>query len=127
VAANSPARAARKRPGCGDAVEGVVQDRGDDDDGGRGEVGMGGPGDRAVRGRAGVPALLAADEPDLALADAMFDAVAARILTTAPPASDTGPSAVAVTMLTALPDLPALTDAERALMGEWLTRSLRSG
>lgn len=78
-------------------------------------------------GRASVPALLAADEPDLALADAMLDAVAARILTTAPPASDTGPSAVAVTMPTALPDLPALTDAERALMGEWLTRSLRSG
>lgn len=88
---------------------------------------MGGPGDRAVRGQGERAGLLAADEPDLALADAMLDAVAARILTTAPPASDTGPSAVAVTMLTALPDLPALTDAERALMGEWLTRSLRSG
>ncbi|GAA4544330.1 helix-turn-helix domain-containing protein [Pseudonocardia xishanensis] len=74
-----------------------------------------------------VLALLGAAEPDLTLADAMFDAVAARILTTAPAAEDRGPAALAVTFLTVLPDLPTLTDAERTLMAEWLTRSLTAG
>ena len=73
-----------------------------------------------------VQALLAAppDERDLTLSDAMFDAVAAAILTTAPATPDDGPAAVAVTFGTVLPDLPALTDAERTLMAEWLDRSL---
>ena len=61
---------------------------------------------------------------DPGLPDAMFDTVAAAILTTTPatPASDV--AAVAVTFGTVLADLPALTDAERTLMAEWLTRSL---
>ncbi|MBU2665118.1 TetR/AcrR family transcriptional regulator [Actinoplanes bogorensis] len=65
-----------------------------------------------------------AESRDMALSDAMFDMVAAAILTTAPavPARDT--TALAVTFAAALPDLPALTDAERTLMAEWLTRSL---
>lgn len=73
-----------------------------------------------------VQALLAAspEERDLTLSDAMFDAVAAAILTTAPATPDDGPAAVAVTFGTVLPDLPALTDAERTLMAEWLDRSL---
>ncbi|WP_422741140.1 TetR/AcrR family transcriptional regulator [Micromonospora sp. WMMD754] len=73
-----------------------------------------------VRALLGMPP----DRRDLGLADQMFDAVAASILTTAPaaPANDVG--AIAVTFATALPGLPGLTDAERALMGEWLTRAL---
>ena len=62
-------------------------------------------------------------DPDLA--DAMFDAVAARILTSAPPPSGTDQTAVAVAFATMIDDLPALTPAERALMTEWLTRSLQ--
>jgi hypothetical protein len=31
---------------------------------------------------------------------------------------------VAVTFMTVLPELPALTDAERTLMAEWVARSL---
>jgi AcrR family transcriptional regulator len=54
------------------------------------------------------------------LSDAMFDAVAAGILATPDPT----PGTVAVTFATVVPDLPALTGAERALMTEWLTRSL---
>ncbi|WP_250034890.1 TetR/AcrR family transcriptional regulator [Paractinoplanes maris] len=61
---------------------------------------------------------------DPGLSDALFDAVTAGILATAPATTDPGPTAVAVTFSTVLADLPALTDAERALMAEWLTRSL---
>jgi AcrR family transcriptional regulator len=61
---------------------------------------------------------------DPGLSDAMFDALAAGILTAVPPAPDTTISTVAVTFATVVPDLPALTDAERGLMTEWLTRSL---
>lgn len=64
------------------------------------------------------------DERDTGLADAMFDAVSGQILTAAPVVADTSTRAVAVTFATVLADLPALTEAERALMGEWLHRSL---
>lgn len=58
------------------------------------------------------------------LADALLEAVLRDILATAPapPASD--PVAVAVTFQAALPDLPSLSDAERALLSEWVTRSV---
>lgn len=65
-----------------------------------------------------------AQECDLGLPDAMFDAAAAAILTTTPATPDPTVSAVAVTFLTVLADLPALTNAERTLIAEWLTRSL---
>ena len=65
-----------------------------------------------------------ADERDPGLGDAMFDAVLGGILADAPATADTTTSAVAVTFATVVPDLPALTDAERALMTEWLSRSL---
>lgn len=42
----------------------------------------------------------------------------------APATPDTGMSAVAVTFGAMVPELPALTDAERALLAEWLTRSI---
>ncbi|WP_181784865.1 TetR/AcrR family transcriptional regulator [Pseudonocardia pini] len=63
-------------------------------------------------------------ERDPGLADALFDAVCTGLLTTTAPARDDGVATAAVTFLTVLADLPALTDAERALMAEWLTRSL---
>ena len=65
-----------------------------------------------------------ADRRDPGLADAMFDAVSRGILTTAPAAGGTDLTAVAVTARSRVPELPALTDAERTLMIEWLTRSL---
>jgi AcrR family transcriptional regulator len=61
---------------------------------------------------------------DPGLSDAMFDAVAAGILAATPATPDPTPGTVAVTFATVVPDLPALTGAERALMTEWLTRSL---
>ncbi len=64
------------------------------------------------------------DDRDPGLSDAVFDAVSAAILATAPVAQDTDISTVTVLFLTVLPDLPGLTDAERALMAEWLGRSL---
>lgn len=64
------------------------------------------------------------DQRDLALGEAMLDAVLTSILATTPATPDTGTNAVAVTFATVLPDLPGLTDAERALMAEWLHRSL---
>ncbi|MEU8156190.1 TetR/AcrR family transcriptional regulator [Micromonospora sp. NPDC048986] len=65
-----------------------------------------------------------ADQRDLGLGETMLDAVLTSILTTAPATPDTTANAVAVTFATVLPDLPGLTDAERALMAEWLHRSL---
>ncbi|WP_433133953.1 TetR/AcrR family transcriptional regulator [Micromonospora sp. CA-240977] len=63
---------------------------------------------------------------DSGLGDAMFDAVLSSILVSTPATPDTTVSAVAVTFATVVPDLPGLTDAERALMTEWLHRSLTS-
>ena len=71
-------------------------------------------------------ALLAvpADQRDAGLPDAMIETVLGGILATAPATPDDGMSAVAVTFGTVLPKLPALTDAERTLMAEWLTRAV---
>lgn len=63
-------------------------------------------------------------ERDAGLAEAMFDAVIARIAAPAPALPDTTLTGIAVTFATAVPDLPGLTDAERAVMTEWLDRSL---
>lgn len=59
---------------------------------------------------------------DTHLADALLDAILGDILTSepAPPTSD--PVAVAITFQAALSQLPLLTDAERTLLSEWLTR-----
>ncbi len=65
-----------------------------------------------------------AHDRDLGLADAMFDAVATAILASRPATPDPTVSTVAVTFMTVLADLPALTHAERTLMAEWITRSL---
>ncbi|MEU1753510.1 TetR/AcrR family transcriptional regulator [Micromonospora matsumotoense] len=73
-----------------------------------------------------VLALLETPPPqrDPGLAEAVCDAVLASILTTAPVTPDPTPGAVAVTFAAMAPDLPGLTDAERALLTEWLHRAL---
>ncbi|MFG1927014.1 TetR/AcrR family transcriptional regulator [Cryptosporangium sp. NPDC048952] len=80
---------------------------------------------------AGVGAVLAvldgaADRSDPGFTDAMFDAVAGSVLSTKPAADDDSLRTVAVTFGTRIPELPGLTDAERMLMSEWLTRSLKA-
>jgi AcrR family transcriptional regulator len=64
------------------------------------------------------------DRRDPGLADEMFDALCRSMLTAAPPAPDAGAKTVAIAFATQIPDLPALTDAERALMAEWVARSV---
>ncbi len=68
----------------------------------------------------------AGDERDDALADTAWEAVCAAILTGESTASVPGPAAAAVTLRAALPDLDALTHAERALLGDWLDRITES-
>lgn len=63
----------------------------------------------------------AEDERDEALADTAWESVCAAILTD-PSTTVTGPAAAAVTLRAALPDLTALTPAERALLSDWLDR-----
>lgn len=63
-----------------------------------------------------------ADERDDGLPDAAWNAVSAVILDDRPPEVAAGPAAAAVTLRAALPDLPAFTPAERALLADWLAR-----
>jgi AcrR family transcriptional regulator len=60
---------------------------------------------------------------DPGLADAMYDAVTQAILTDAPALPDEPATAAAVTFRTLVPDLTTLSDAERALLSEWLDRA----
>src|ERR1700733_9646637 len=60
---------------------------------------------------------------DPGLADAMYDAVMRSILSDAPSPAAGGTTAAAVAFRTVVPDLPHLTDTERALMAEWLGRA----
>lgn len=78
-------------------------------------------------GNGTVLALLALPEEqrDPGLADAMFAAVTAAILTDAPATPDTTAAALAVTLATVAPELPGLSGAERTLLTEWLTRSVK--
>ncbi|WFE92834.1 TetR/AcrR family transcriptional regulator [Micromonospora sp. WMMD987] len=71
-------------------------------------------------------ALLETSAPrrDPGLAEAMLDAVLGGILTATPVTSEPTVAAAAVTFAAAAPDLPGLTDAERALLTEWIHRSL---
>ena len=68
----------------------------------------------------------AGDERDDTLADTAWESVCATILAGASTAAVTGPAAAAVTLRAALPDLTALTVAERALLGDWLDRIAES-
>ena len=62
---------------------------------------------------------------DDGLADAMWATVAAAVFTGAPatPADDL--VALLTTVAAAVPSMPALTEPERALLGEWIRRALR--
>ena len=64
----------------------------------------------------------AAAERDDTLADTAWESVCATILTEASAGVATGPAAAAVTLRAALPELTALTAAERTLLGDWLDR-----
>jgi AcrR family transcriptional regulator len=64
----------------------------------------------------------AEDERDDALPDTAWQSVCATILTGQDTAVGTGPVTAAVTLRAALPDLTALTPAERTLLGDWLDR-----
>lgn len=64
-----------------------------------------------------------ADERDLGLADALFEAVASQILVAPEARADSSVAASVITLKAVLPDLAALTAAEKALMAEWLTRA----
>lgn len=68
----------------------------------------------------------AGEQRDPDLADAMLAAVLGEILTSTPVRPDPEPIAVAVAFLAALPRLPALSDAERSLLTEWLDRAINS-
>jgi AcrR family transcriptional regulator len=68
----------------------------------------------------------AEDERDDTLADTAWESVCATILSDASTAAITGPAAAAVTLRATLPDLKALTAAERALLGDWLDRVAES-
>jgi AcrR family transcriptional regulator len=71
--------------------------------------------------------LIEADgERDDTLADTAWESVCTTILTDAGTAAVTGPAAAAVTLRATLPDLTALTAAERALLGDWLDRIAES-
>lgn len=65
-----------------------------------------------------------AEERDPGLSDLVLEAVLGRLLTGAPATADTSPTAVAIAFATLVPELPGLSDAERALLGEWLGRVL---
>jgi hypothetical protein len=60
---------------------------------------------------------------DLDLADAMYEAVTRSILTDPPTLPEDDTTAVAVAFRAVAPKLPMLTDAERALLSEWLDRT----
>ena len=59
---------------------------------------------------------------DAGLADAMYDAVMQAIPTDAPALPEESTTAAAVTFRALVPDLAALSDAERGLLSEWLDR-----
>ena len=64
---------------------------------------------------------------DRGLCDAMLDAVLGAILTTSPPPPTSDLTALAAALHAAVPELPALSDAERGLLREWLARTIDGG
>lgn len=64
----------------------------------------------------------APEHRDADLAQAIYDAVLAQILTDAPPLADSQPTATAIAFRAIAPQLTNLTDAERQLLDDWLAR-----
>jgi AcrR family transcriptional regulator len=62
------------------------------------------------------------DRRDPELSGTMLNAVLGEILTSEPAPPSSEPVALAVAFRAALPRLPALSDGERTLLAEWLTR-----
>jgi len=67
----------------------------------------------------------APDQRDAGLADSIYDAVLAQILTDVPDRVDS--LAPAIAFRTMVPSLAGLSDAERALLTEWLDRAIDAG
>ena len=67
------------------------------------------------------------EERDPGLSDAAREAVIAAVTTDVPVVPEAGPVAAAVSLRAALDDVEVLTDAERALLAQWLDRIGGSG
>ena len=65
---------------------------------------------------------MAPEDRDPGLVDAMYDTVMQTILADAPALPEDRTTAATVTFRTLVPDLATLSDAERALLSEWLDR-----
>jgi AcrR family transcriptional regulator len=65
------------------------------------------------------------EQRDAGLADCIYEAVLAQILTEAPAHTDS--MAPAIAFRTMVPDLAVLSDAERHLMAEWIDRAIDAG
>ncbi len=63
-----------------------------------------------------------AEHHDPGLAEAMYDAILAQILTDPPDLPEGGSKATAVTFRAIAPELTMLSDAERKLLDDWLAR-----
>lgn len=66
------------------------------------------------------------DDRDLGLAEAIYEAVLDQILTTSPERAEPEPIATVVAFRALAPQLTSLSDAERALLGDWLDRVVGS-
>jgi AcrR family transcriptional regulator len=66
------------------------------------------------------------EKRDPGLSDAAREAVVAAITTDPVPTAGAGPVAAALTLRASVDELDVLTDAERALLGEWLDRVTRT-
>ncbi len=67
------------------------------------------------------------DDLGTELAGGAGDAVMQSILTDVPALAEDSTTAAAVAFRTVVPELPALADAERALLSEWLDRATTTG
>ncbi|MEU7474555.1 TetR/AcrR family transcriptional regulator [Lentzea sp. NPDC042327] len=63
------------------------------------------------------------DQRDPQLADVLLEAVLGQVLTTAPAPPAADPLALVLAFEAALPELPSLSDGERTLLTEWLSRT----
>ncbi|MGZ3145718.1 TetR/AcrR family transcriptional regulator [Lentzea chajnantorensis] len=63
------------------------------------------------------------DQRDPQLADVLLEAVLRQVLTTAPAPPAADPLALVLAFEEALPELPELSDGERTLLTEWLSRT----